>query len=355
MKFKKLLGTLCFAFTTGLLFAQDIHFSQYGMSPLTLNPALTGVIGCEMRATANYRNQWASILRSNAFTTYTASFDGRLPVGRYDYVGLGGMFTGDRVGSAAFSTYQGALSISYLKRLGGYRSNESYLVAGAQIGVTQRDLNTSALIYGSQWDGRTSNIDPNNPTDPINGNPSFNPNFIYMDMNAGLFYFTALDRQGKSNFYIGLAFHHLNTPNIAFNRRDEIPMYSKFSAHAGGEFMLNDRFGITPSVLFMKQGPSFMTVLGTYFKFKLGTGKSLKQAFYLGGFSRLSNHFQDALTNDAAVIAAKFDTGPFAFGLSYDLNLSQLKTATSGNGSFELALQYKLCKNKKRKMSCPEF
>lgn len=70
--------------------AQDIHFSQFYMAPLFLNPAMTGVMNCNHRVIANYRNQWASILRSNAYNTYNVSYDNKMPVGRYDYLGVGG-------------------------------------------------------------------------------------------------------------------------------------------------------------------------------------------------------------------------------------------------------------------------
>ena len=42
---------------------QDIHFSQFYMSPLTLNPALTGVMNCNTRFVGNYRNQWSPVIR----------------------------------------------------------------------------------------------------------------------------------------------------------------------------------------------------------------------------------------------------------------------------------------------------
>ena len=41
--------------------AQDIHFSQFYASPLTLNPSLTGNFDGLMRFGGNYRNQWASV------------------------------------------------------------------------------------------------------------------------------------------------------------------------------------------------------------------------------------------------------------------------------------------------------
>ena len=93
--------TLCLAvLSTVAVHAQDIHFSQFYMSPLNLNPALTGVMNCNHRITANYRNQWASILKQNAYNTYSVSYDQKLPVGRYDYFGIGGTLWGDKAGAS---------------------------------------------------------------------------------------------------------------------------------------------------------------------------------------------------------------------------------------------------------------
>lgn len=344
---KKLFTMLFLASSIVAATAQDIHFSQFYMSPLNLNPALTGVIGCDMRVSAIYRNQWASVLRSNAFSTYSASFDARLPVGRYDYVGLGGTLWGDRAGTAAFSTLQGNISGSYMKRLGGLRSNESYLVAGAQLGVTQRDINTSALLYGDQWQG-----DPNNlgQTTEV----PFDPNFIFADMGAGIMYFTALNRKNTSNFYAGLAFHHLNRANMSFTRRTFDALYSKLTIHLGGEFALGEKFALVPNVLYHKQGPSFQVNAGTSAKFKLGNPRQ-KQAFYIGAFMRIAGHYESALISDAAIFSARFDFSNFSLGLSYDMNVSALKPASNGNGGFEFALIYKICKGNNRRFGCPDF
>ena len=53
--------------------AQDPNFSQFFVSPLTLNPALTGKFNGNFRVAGNYRNQWPEI--SKAFITSTISFD----------------------------------------------------------------------------------------------------------------------------------------------------------------------------------------------------------------------------------------------------------------------------------------
>ena len=56
--------------------AQDIHFSMFYASPITLNPALTGVFDGTYRVAAIYRNQWQSV--STPYNTFAASFDIKL-------------------------------------------------------------------------------------------------------------------------------------------------------------------------------------------------------------------------------------------------------------------------------------
>src|SRR5687768_3272675 len=53
--------------------AQDIHFSQYYLSPLSLNPANTGNYKGDYRFFGNYRSQWRDL--NNAFNTYSAGGD----------------------------------------------------------------------------------------------------------------------------------------------------------------------------------------------------------------------------------------------------------------------------------------
>ncbi|MBL0100734.1 MAG: type IX secretion system membrane protein PorP/SprF [Saprospiraceae bacterium] len=69
------IGILIFVLSSVSLSAQDIHFTQFYMSPLNLNPALTGVMNCKTRMVANYRNQWAAVLAANAYNTYSVSYD----------------------------------------------------------------------------------------------------------------------------------------------------------------------------------------------------------------------------------------------------------------------------------------
>ena len=189
---------------TATLTAQDIHFSQFYSSPLNLNPALTGVMNCNVRLSGNYRNQWASVLKANAFSTYSVSYDQRIPVGRNDFFGVGGTFWGDKAGESNFATLQGRLSLSYSKKMSGGRKSGNYLVVGADAGASQRSIDFLNLRYGSQHDGE-GGFDAGLPTNEVFDND----NFIFADISAGLLWFSVFDED--NNFYVGGAFSHLNT------------------------------------------------------------------------------------------------------------------------------------------------
>ena len=329
--------------------AQDIHFSQFYLSPLNLNPAMTGVMNCNVRLVANYRNQWSSVLKANAYNTYSVSYDQRVPVGRYDFFGVGGSFWGDKAGESEFATIQGRLSLSYSKKMGGYRKKAHYLVFGADAGITQRSVNFQNLRWGNQHDGN-GGFDP----DRMSMEDGFNLNdYIFADVSAGVLWFTVFDED--NNLYLGGAYAHLNRANQSFDSREFEALYSKFTLHAGGEFMMTDRMGLVPGVITLFQGPSFELNTGTSLKFLLGGNKRNYQAFQIGAWMRISNHFEKSVTADALILSTRFDYNDFSVGFSYDVNVSSLRPASNSNGAYEFALVYKICGPEKRNVYCPNF
>ena len=53
--------------------SQDIHFSQFNLSPLNLNPSLTGSYNGDYRFTGSHRNQWSSV--TTPYATFAFSFE----------------------------------------------------------------------------------------------------------------------------------------------------------------------------------------------------------------------------------------------------------------------------------------
>ena len=354
MKKFPILVVCCFFLGALAVRAQDIHFSQFYMSPTNLNPAMTGVINGNIRLVANYRNQWASVLRSNSFRTYSVSYDQRIAVGRYDYFGIGGTFWGDRAGEADFATVTGKVSGSYSKYMGGTRKQQNYLVVGAEAGVAQRSIDFINLRWGNQFSPDLGAFDPNIDS----GEDGFIDNFTFADLAAGLLWFTVFNE--NNNFYLGGAFHHLARANQSFREGVEDPIYSRFTVHAGGEFLLNNRFGLAPGVIVMSQGPSFQVNAGNSFKFLLSRTRTSYQAFSIGLWARIANKFQEgsestSIHSDAAILSTRFDYNNFSLGFSYDINISSLSTASNSNGGFEFGLIYRIIGDEKRGVYCPNF
>src|SRR4051812_45345684 len=68
---KALTGLLLFLLLRSA--AQDVHFSQYYFSPLSLNPANAGNFNGDYRLFANYRSQWRTL--DKGYNTYSAGGD----------------------------------------------------------------------------------------------------------------------------------------------------------------------------------------------------------------------------------------------------------------------------------------
>lgn len=344
--------------------AQDIHFSQYYASPLNMNPATVGVMPCKMRISGIYRNQWASVMGGKAYNTFSAAVDAKMPVGNNDYVGMGLNIWADKAGASKFSNIQITVAGSFLKKIGGRRSNEHFLVAGAQIGVSQRSLKTDDLTWGTQWDG-----------DQYNGNlPTLenigNLRRTFADINAGILWFSALDKKANSNIYGGIAFSHLTRANISHVNQGQHFLYSKFTVHAGGEFRLGrSRMALVPNAAVFLQGKSTEINFGTGFKFDFSKRAQSNQAFQIGVWSRLVNapdtlngttnppeiNSMRGISADAIIAVLRMRFGSHNFGLSYDINISRLRAASRGNGAFEVSYIYTLCGGRDRPMGCPTF
>src|SRR5204862_4936964 len=92
---------------------QDAHFSQWLNTPLTLNPAMTGVFNGKFRFSNDYRSQWSGITK--AYSDIHVSAD--LPVAKAllrngQFFGVGFLLMQTRSGSDLFrqTIFQGSLS-----------------------------------------------------------------------------------------------------------------------------------------------------------------------------------------------------------------------------------------------------
>ena len=135
---------------------------------------------------------------------------------------------------------------------------------------------------------------------------------------------------------LGAALFHVNQPGYSFLGTDE-KLYSRFVLHGTGMIGIkNTSLAISPGFMFEKQGPNSEMLLGTMLRYMLKedskyTGYVKGAAVSLGGYYR---------NRDAFVAAGLFEFSAYAIGLSYDINTSKLRTATSGRGGVEIVLRF---------------
>ena len=340
------IGVLIFMVISMHISAQDIHFTQFYMSPLNLNPALTGVMNCKTRMVANYRNQWSAVLSANAYNTYSVSYDQKIPVGREDYFGIGGSIWGDVAGESRFGTTQGRVSLSYSKKMAGYRKKASYLVLGADAALTNRGISNQDLRWPTQItsEGFDPTIEPGESLEDLN--------FLYGDLSAGFLWFSIID--SYTNWYFGAAIAHLNKPNVSFLGND-VDLYSRYTIHAGMQFELQKRISLLPFAVYMAQGPHRSFNGGANLRFAMGPSRTTNQSWEIGTWYRVGNKVPSGLHSDAVILSTRFNYEEFGIGFSYDINVSGLRQASPANGAFEFSLLYNICGPENRGVYCPRF
>lgn len=322
-----------------LLSAQDIHYSQYWMSPLNLNPASAGFFNGKWRVGLNSKNQWSSV--TVPYQTITAFFDMQVIKRKYhrDALGMGVVINRDQAGDSKFSTTGAGLSISYIKALN--RFNTNLIAIGIQPGIVQRSISYSALYFDDQFNG--------NSYDPaISNNETFSrSNFLYFDLGAGLQWM--YQHTATTSYTAGFSVSHLTQPEQTFFNEQSIRLDRKYTACAGIQFSARTSLDLIPSVMYVNQGPYSELLLGTQIKFVRDRHMISYTSINSGIFMRAA---------DALVIMAGFDYKKFNFGLSYDVNLSRLKPASKMQGGFELSLIYTHNRGKTlrhKDIPCPIF
>lgn len=311
--------------------AQDIHFSQYYNSPLTLNPALAGSF-MDHRVTLNYKDQWRSV--ATAYKTLGVSYDMKLFKDRWQngFLGVGINIFADRAGDANMGTTQANLTLASHRRLN--KANSVSL--GLQGGYAQRSINTSKLTWDNQY--QNGAFDPALPS----GENFANQKFGLGDFSAGFQW-----QYGKDEMYIsgndalkanfGAAYFHVNQPKYSFLATSNERLYSKLVVH-GNMFIgiKNTNSGLVPSFLYMKQGPAQEIMVGALVKYLLKED-SKYTGFIRGAAVSLGGHYR---FQDAVVIQGLIEMGSYALGISYDVNTSDLSNASNGRGGIEIMLRY---------------
>ncbi len=322
--------------------AQDIHFSQIFETPLLRNPALAGLFSGDIRVQTVYRSQWNSV--TDAYRTGSANVEYKLPIGQAgDFLTLGTQVLYDKAGTVDLTSTHFLPALNYHKSLNGEKS--TYLSFAMMGGVVQKRIDRSKITTNNQFNG--SSYDPGTST----GETFSKSNYAYLDATVGMSFSTQLGENDDDNMYVGLAYHHFNKPKkLSFYTDYNIEMVPKWVGSAGIRMSTNDYSYITFEGDFTKQGANQEIIGGLMYSRKLDDPENPKYLIHAGTYLRLQ---------DAIIPVVKVETKPFAFALSYDVNISPLKRVSIGRGGFELSITYQKFLDKYNSSinstKCPKF
>jgi len=296
---------------TAKSFAQtDPHFSQYYANPLYLNPALTGVIDGDYRATVNFKQQWSAL--NSSFLTGGASFD-MAPKKNFAF---GATILNQRAGDLDFNYLSALVSGSYRLRFG----NEGLQMVsfGLQAGIINRSFDFSQARFGNQFNPITGYDGGMMSGETLSSQSSLVP-----DVNAGIMFFDGDPDKGV-NVFLGASAAHLTRPMDRFSgTNSRIPV--RFTAHGGARIKASALLDIVPNALFMYQGNTNEVSLGAYAQLNVNPSANI----LFGGNYR---------NKDAAIAFVGLQLKNMVFGLSYDVNTSSFNRASNSNGGLELSI-----------------
>lgn len=321
---------------------QDIHFSQYFASPLTLNPALTGSFNADFRVAANYRNQFFKEFGNmhGTYATYSGSFDMALFRKKLDpdQFGVGLVFYQDQAGTGSLATTSLQASVAYHKVLDKYERHS--LSLGVQAGFIQKKIDFNKLTFETQFDQFIEDFNPTLANQETNAKSSI----IYPDFNIGILW---RSRLGKIvTLYAGFAFENSIRPKESFLGDTKNRLDSRFVAHGGIDIKVGKYITLTPGFMLQYQSSAHEATAGMALGYKIDDYNAL----YVGAWYRIG---------DAVIPMVAYEIHDFRLGVSFDATMSDLKVANSSKGAVELSLIYIYNNKPPRDISpvkfCPRF
>jgi type IX secretion system PorP/SprF family membrane protein len=156
--------------------------------------------------------------------------------------------------------------------------------------------------------------------------------YSYWDASTGLTFSSGFGEEGR--YYIGAALYHFNTPKIYFfENNSDTHVQSKYVINAGITSPISDYNRLVGYADYFVQGGNRQFLGGFLYETDIVQyDEKDNVSFSVGSFYRW---------NDAFIPVINLTMHEWKLGLSYDANVSKLKTASQMRGGFELSASYR--------------
>lgn len=321
-------------FLVSISLAQDIHFSQFYASPLTLNPATTGNYTGNWRIMNNYRRQWDAI--SIPFETISIGYDRQFYINNKK-ISAGLILINDVSGDAKLGVNKIFLSAAYHKVFIHHSIH-----IGFQGGYVIKSFNINKSTFPDQFNNTTGYFDPAISNNETNAGEQLS----YLDLNAGFIWSLKIKRFEPQ---IGAALFHFNKPKETYYSDDnKLPLRQVF--HAGGKVYLSKKFFIFPNLLYMSHAQASDILIGTNIGSDFSKNRSKIKSVFAGAYFREGIKFDEM---DAVVCVIGINFNNLDVGVSYDINVSSLQEISHYRGGLEISIIYTAISTVIQKISIP--
>lgn len=325
----KRFGTAIILVFCSSLCAQDIHWSQFYNAVLYHNPAFAGLNGA-YHAHANFRDQWNAL--GGTYKTFQFAGDFKIKnESEKENLNVGLVMYNDLSADGTNKTSSIGAMCSYHLKL----NEHGKLGFGIGGNYVQKTVFTDSYTWGSQFNGEV--YDPS----LASGESKTGAMGQFSDFNLGLVYLfdesqNGLDFGKNATWFCGYSLNHINQPQMdLFGSTDELLF--KHTLFAKGFFPGTDNLALKPNLLFMMQGKLMEITAGCLIRFGIGEVSRITGIKKGSGMSfGLLYRYRDAI-----IPCFEYEKGRMLFGLSYDVNLSKLSSATDTRGGLELSLVVK--------------
>ena len=306
-------------FNSDFLISQDIHFSNWQMSPINLNPANAGMFDGDGRLIFNYRNQWKAV----PVTYNTISFAADINLNKSFIKGtdeaMGFIFNTDISGDGSYTITDVKIPINHKF---SFKKDTTLTVAlGLIAGITNLNITASKLSYDQQWDGDAYNQGLNN------GENFSKQSKIFGDVSLGTIIQKRFNQKIKAT--VGYAINHLNKPNISFNNTPGVVLRVKHTESLQLKYSFNQVSAIMFEYYGNQQQKFRENLLGLSYYHTIDP--KTNTVFNVGILTRIK---------DAVITTVGLEYNNMRLQASYDYNYSQFKRATNGRGGFEISFIY---------------
>jgi type IX secretion system PorP/SprF family membrane protein len=320
-----------FVFSIHLLNAQDPHFSQYFMSPLTINPALAGTGYGKFRLMSNFRSQWQ--IGGTPYSTYTLGLDANLLSNKKtkkNILGGGVLFLGDQSNFGLLKSSYVGLTIDYHQAIG----KNSRIGGGFQATLGKRYLDKLNLSFGNQFGKNGFDLSSSSGENNLINMP------LFYALNAGVVYSY---KSTFTQFDFGFSLYNLNKPNQSFlNDKSQIyPVETVF--HANYDVSLVNNIFFSGNAIFRIQSKQNYFAVGGVLGFDMTKGNN-NQILYLGNWFR---------EGDAIYPYLGLLLNNIQLGISYDITISKQNLGSVSPQSIELSFVWRDLTRQFGKIRCP--